>query len=315
MGLSGLWLVLLVIVGATGEEEPRNAEAASADTAEAADGDAGQAAGRETPEPREMPDFTGQNLAVAIDAAEAAGYHTTSHDATEGDAGQFLAGNWTVCFQDPEAGTDIRPGDTIDFAVVHEGQRCPAADGLAVLAPTVPSVVELPYAEAVERLAEEELTDVEARSSYRDVELPEDAGAYEDWIVCFQHPHAGEEIANPERMTVRLSLVEPDTGCPAADNERLHPEPDPDPEPDPAPDLTSGGGGGGSSGGGGGSSGGSGGSSGGSGGSSGGSGSSGGATYYQNCDAVRAAGAAPLYVGEPGYSRRLDRDGDGVACE
>lgn len=37
--------------------------------------------------------------------------------------------------------------------------------------------------------------------------------------------------------------------------------------------------------------------------------------YYENCTAVRAAGAAPLYAGEPGYSRTLDRDGDGVACE
>ena len=38
-------------------------------------------------------------------------------------------------------------------------------------------------------------------------------------------------------------------------------------------------------------------------------------TYYANCAAVRAAGAAPLRVGQPGYSRTLDRDGDGVACE
>lgn len=37
--------------------------------------------------------------------------------------------------------------------------------------------------------------------------------------------------------------------------------------------------------------------------------------YYANCAAVRAAGAAPLYSGSPGYSRSLDRDGDGVACE
>jgi len=37
--------------------------------------------------------------------------------------------------------------------------------------------------------------------------------------------------------------------------------------------------------------------------------------YYQNCDAVRAAGKAPLYAGEPGFSRKLDRDGDGIACE
>ena len=37
--------------------------------------------------------------------------------------------------------------------------------------------------------------------------------------------------------------------------------------------------------------------------------------YYANCDAVRAAGAAPIYTGDPGYSRKLDRDGDGVGCE
>jgi len=36
---------------------------------------------------------------------------------------------------------------------------------------------------------------------------------------------------------------------------------------------------------------------------------------YPNCAAARAAGAAPLRVGDGGYSRRLDRDGDGVACE
>jgi hypothetical protein len=36
---------------------------------------------------------------------------------------------------------------------------------------------------------------------------------------------------------------------------------------------------------------------------------------YANCSAARAAGAAPVRVGDPGYSRRLDRDGDGVGCE
>jgi hypothetical protein len=40
-----------------------------------------------------------------------------------------------------------------------------------------------------------------------------------------------------------------------------------------------------------------------------------GAVSYQNCTAVRAAGKAPLYRGQPGYSSKLDRDGDGIACE
>ena len=36
---------------------------------------------------------------------------------------------------------------------------------------------------------------------------------------------------------------------------------------------------------------------------------------YANCDAVRAAGAAPIHVGDPGYAKKLDRDGDGIGCE
>lgn len=37
--------------------------------------------------------------------------------------------------------------------------------------------------------------------------------------------------------------------------------------------------------------------------------------FYANCKAAKAAGAAPLYRGDPGYSEDLDRDGDGIACE
>lgn len=37
--------------------------------------------------------------------------------------------------------------------------------------------------------------------------------------------------------------------------------------------------------------------------------------YFPNCAAARAAGAAPVRIGSPGYGRHLDRDGDGVGCE
>jgi len=37
--------------------------------------------------------------------------------------------------------------------------------------------------------------------------------------------------------------------------------------------------------------------------------------YYANCTAARAAGAAPVYRGDPGYRPALDRDNDGVGCE
>ncbi|RYV51725.1 DUF1524 domain-containing protein [Pengzhenrongella frigida] len=36
---------------------------------------------------------------------------------------------------------------------------------------------------------------------------------------------------------------------------------------------------------------------------------------FENCAAARAAGAAPVHVGEPGYAAHLDGDGDGVGCE
>jgi hypothetical protein len=29
----------------------------------------------------------------------------------------------------------------------------------------------------------------------------------------------------------------------------------------------------------------------------------------------RPGGAAPIYAGQPGYSRKLYRDGDGIGCE
>jgi hypothetical protein len=36
---------------------------------------------------------------------------------------------------------------------------------------------------------------------------------------------------------------------------------------------------------------------------------------FRNCAAARAAGAAPLCRGQPGYGSHLDADGDGIACE
>jgi hypothetical protein len=37
--------------------------------------------------------------------------------------------------------------------------------------------------------------------------------------------------------------------------------------------------------------------------------------YYQNCNKARRAGAAPLHPGDPGYRAKLDKDGNGIACD
>lgn len=36
---------------------------------------------------------------------------------------------------------------------------------------------------------------------------------------------------------------------------------------------------------------------------------------FANCAEARAAGAAPVHRGEPGYGPHLDRDNDGIGCE
>lgn len=36
---------------------------------------------------------------------------------------------------------------------------------------------------------------------------------------------------------------------------------------------------------------------------------------FRNCAEARAAGAAPVKRGDPGYGPHLDRDNDGVGCE
>lgn len=39
------------------------------------------------------------------------------------------------------------------------------------------------------------------------------------------------------------------------------------------------------------------------------------ASAFRNCAEARAAGAAPVRRGDPGYGPHLDRDNDGVGCE
>ncbi|MEO8366217.1 MAG: excalibur calcium-binding domain-containing protein [Pseudoxanthomonas sp.] len=36
---------------------------------------------------------------------------------------------------------------------------------------------------------------------------------------------------------------------------------------------------------------------------------------FRNCTEARAAGAAPVHRGDPGYGAQLDRDNDGIGCE
>ncbi|MET9541967.1 excalibur calcium-binding domain-containing protein [Streptomyces sp. NPDC006553] len=246
-----------------------------------------------TPTPsvrRVVADYRGQNLETASRAAYEAGFRARSHDATEDDRMQLVDGNWKVCFQEPTAGETATAEQgrrsRIEFAVVEKSSPCPARDGAAVVFPKVPNVVGKTFGKGAAELREVGLTEIRGASVYTDVEL---SARHEDWRICFQNPEAGEDVERPEHLSVRLSLARPGLSCPGEDYARLHDDRDPDPDSDRH------------------------GSGSGSGGGSGGSG--GGLASYKNCDAVRAAGRAPLYRGQPGYRSGLDRDNDGKACD
>ncbi|MEU8621939.1 excalibur calcium-binding domain-containing protein [Streptomyces sp. NPDC048623] len=243
--------------------------------------------------PSAPPSFVGQNLRTAKAAAQAAGFGTVSHDASEADAGQADDGAWKVCFQAPAA-QDSAAHPTLDFAVVLTGAPCPARDGDPIPYPKMPKVTGQTFATASETLAPLSLKSVETASAYTDVPLPATA---DDWTVCLQSPAPAAPVESPTTTAARLHLTAPGTPCPQSPNTRLHPAPKPRPTPKPTPEPTYDNDG-----------------------STGGSGSSGGSdgggsAYYANCAAARDADAAPIHRGEPGYRSGLDRDGDGIACD
>ncbi|MFF9980318.1 excalibur calcium-binding domain-containing protein [Streptomyces erythrochromogenes] len=155
--------------------------------------------------------------------------------------------------------------------------------------PQMPSTVGRPYAQAEKTVEELIDGDLKALSAYADVTLPADHGT---WLVCFQDVTAGSRLVAQSAAPV-VHLVAPGTACPATPGTDLRPKPAaPEPAPTtaapttaPEPD------------------------------DDGTGGSGGGNVSYKNCTAVKAAGAAPIHRGDPGYGRHLDRDGDGVACE
>lgn len=214
-----------------------------------------------------------------------------------------LGGLWFLLFvfsDPPEEKTDDAKGaakPTVTATVTSSGTPTPTpAPSKTEGAPAMPSLVGGTYADS-----EQLLTDNLGRAyaAYKDVELPADHAA---WTVCFQRPDAGAPVSSAVPV---VYLTAPGVPCPASPNAVLHkPTPKPTPKPKPTtpkpthtqapvptqePTPTEDAGDDSSSG--------------------------GGSVYYANCSAVRAAGAAPIHRGDPGYDSHLDRDGDGVACE
>ncbi|MFI5668545.1 excalibur calcium-binding domain-containing protein [Streptomyces sp. NPDC051704] len=151
-------------------------------------------------------------------------------------------------------------------------------------APAMPSLVGQKFTDAEVTVKALVTKPVEARSAYGNVPLAAD---HATWAVCFQTPAAGAPVE--KASTVELSLVAPGQACPDKAGAVLAPSKTPaPPKPKSSPPTD--------------------------GGSTGGDGGVGGA-YYKSCADAKAAGAAPMRRGQPGYREALDRDKDGIACD
>ncbi|MCC0095374.1 excalibur calcium-binding domain-containing protein [Streptomyces flavotricini] len=158
----------------------------------------------------------------------------------------------------------------------------------------MPSFVGQKFADAGAAVKKLVSKPVEVRSAYSDVPLASD---HAGWAVCFQTPAAGAPVE--QASTVELSLVAPGRPCPDKAGAVLVPSKAPAasatpavPKPKTSPPTD-----GGSTGG-----------------DTGGSGA-GSSAYYKTCADARAAGAAPMRRGQPGYRSALDKDQDGIACD
>ncbi|WP_369193394.1 PASTA domain-containing protein [Streptomyces djakartensis] len=209
--LSLLWFVLVLTMDPEGQEPAGDARPAAPTRSSASPSPS------PSPSGTVAPDYTGRTLRVAQSAAYEDGFNSVSHDASDGDAGQWDDDNWLVCFQKVTGASK-----TIDFGVVRTGQPCPKRDGDPIPWPEMPDVVGLAFEKAsvkVDRIGVKEVT---VEGAYTDVTPPADPDA---WKVCFQNPEAGERVEYPKNATVTLKVVEPGTGCPREEFTELHPDP------------------------------------------------------------------------------------------
>ncbi|GHC28892.1 MULTISPECIES: PASTA domain-containing protein [Streptomyces rochei group] len=102
------------------EETPAETAETDTDTPES-DTDAGAA---DTAETGTLPDLVGQDLQAAQDAAQAAGFYALDDQDASGQGRlQVMDRNWTVCSQEPAAGT--HPTDTpVTLYAVKDTESC-----------------------------------------------------------------------------------------------------------------------------------------------------------------------------------------------
>ena len=170
-----------------------------------------------------------------------------------------------------------------DDSAAHEAAPASAA-ATTPAAVEVPDVVGMKGDDAADALKKAGLS---KSPSYTDADGEESVWAPGNWSVTAQNPAAGEQVPADQVITLTVNHDSADAAASAsaaaeateqaAQEEPAQPEAPPQ-EPQSEPEEQA-------------------------------------DAYYANCTEAKAAGAAPMYRGSPGYRADLDRDDDGIACD
>ena len=143
----------------------------------------------------------------------------------------------------------------------------------------VPDVVGMKGDAAAVALKEAGLT---SSPSYTDADGEDSVWNSSDWSVTSQDPAAGERAPADQAITLTVNDDSAEAAAAEASEQAVQDEPaqpeEPAQRPQQDPKKST-------------------------------------STYYANCTEAKAAGAAPMYEGDPGYRSGLDRDHDGIACD
>ena len=170
-----------------------------------------------------------------------------------------------------------------DDSAAHEAAPASAA-ATTPAAVEVPDVVGMKGDDAADALKKAGLSKT---PSYTDADGEESVWAPGNWSVTAQDPAAGERVPADQAITLTVNHDSADAAASAsaaaeateqaAQEEPAQPEaPAQEPQSEPEEQADA---------------------------------------YYANCTEAKAAGAAPMYRGSPGYRADLDRDDDGIACD
>ena len=281
---AGSWLVALVIVlvpAVSGCDDSAAHEAAPASAAAT------------TPAAVEVPDVVGMKGDAAAEALKKAGLtQAPSYTDVDGKESVWAPGNWSVTAQEPAASSQVSAGQAITLTVNHDSAKAAASARASASAAAEASAsaaasarASASAAAAEEQARQEAARAAEEQSQQQEAQQQDQTGS--DQTQEQSGGSSGAYYANCADAWAAgaAPLYRGESGYRAGldrDDDGIACEWKPE-QPEQSSSQEQ------------------------SGGSSG--------TFYKNCSEARAAGAAPIYRGEPGYREKLDRDNDGIACE